>query len=118
MKLKFLLYSPDCLNNLITFEILGNELNGAIKYSNGFLETWTEYQDANNAPNFVVPFKEINYSYSVSIKEHKATTSGGDKGISLYRKSTTKIEIDSKTGGTPKHIIVVRCTGLLQIDDF
>lgn len=101
----------DCLNNLTSFEILGNELNGAIKYSNGFLETWTEYQDANNAPNFVVPFKEINYSYSVSIKEHKATTSGGDKGISLYRKSTTKIEIDSKTGGTPKHIIVVRCTG-------
>ena len=97
------------LENLVTFEIIGTSQKGAIKYSNGYLETWNEFQD--NSSFFIIPFKDDNYSFLVSINEYLETTAGFDGGIKPKTKNKEYIFIDNKAGGTPKHKAVVRCFG-------
>ncbi len=96
------------LDNLITFEILGDANNGAIKYSNGFMKTWT---DSNRTFRFIIPFKDINYSYIISSKDVISLENGVDNGIKFSRKHTDFIEFDTTSGGSPKRECRVICHG-------
>ena len=96
------------MENLVTFEVLGNATNGAIKYSNGFIEMWSE---SNRTFYFIIPFKNTDYSYIFSKKDIVTLETGTDKGVKLLRKSTHFIEFDTTYGGTPKHEGRVICYG-------
>lgn len=96
------------VGNLVTFEVLGDITNGAIKYSNGFMETWT---DSNRTFKFIIPFKDINYSFIFSKKDIVTLETGTDNGVKLLRKHTHFIELDTTFGGTPKHECRVICHG-------
>ena len=72
------------------------------------METWT---DSNRTFRFIIPFKDINYSYIISSKDVISLEIGVDNGIKFSRKHTDFIEFDTTYGGNPKRECRVICHG-------
>ena len=104
----FLDYLLGFLDNLVSFKFFTDGTKFCKKYSNGYMEQWA---DGIDSFIFIVPFKDINYSYSIARIKPFELKSGIDKGINVNSKTKNGIYIDSVYGGEPKVMCRIFCQG-------
>ena len=92
----------------MSFEFLTDGTKFCKKYSNGYMEQWG---DGTIDFIFIVPFKNTNYSYSITRTEPLKLSAGTDTGIKVNAKTKERIYIDSVNGGEPKVMCRIFCQG-------